>query len=202
MFFGPKARPPLLPDHMPLDIVSTIRYFPSVAGEHGKAPLEQSRNMPKKRIDEIDKKIIRLIQGDLPLDPRPFAVIADEIGISEPECIERVQTLKEKGVIRRFGATLRHQEAGFSANAMVVWVVPDHRVAEVGRHLSGFREVTHCYQRLPGKDWPYNLYTMVHGDSKEACFRIARRMSRSVGIKDYTLLFSEKEFKKTSMEYF
>ena len=153
-------------------------------------------------IDDIDKKVIRLIQADLPLTPRPFAVIAEKIGIEEAECVRRVKALKEKGIIRRFGATLRHQEAGFSANAMVVWIIPEDRVAEVGRDLSGFREVTHCYQRMPAKDWPYNLYTMVHGDTRDACFRIARRMSRSVGIDDYTLLFSEKEFKKTSMAYF
>ena len=79
----------------------------------------------------------------------------------------RVKALKEKGVIRRFGATLYHQEAGFGANAMVAWVVPEERIEEVGRIMSEFREVTHCYQRAPQGDWKYNLYTMVHGDSGE-----------------------------------
>jgi len=153
-------------------------------------------------INELEKKIINLIQGDLPVDPRPFAVLAERLGISESMLLAEIRKLKERGIIRRFGATLRHQEAGFSANAMVVWRVPEERLEEVGRAIAGFKEVTHCYQREPQKDWPYNLYSMVHGANQEDCHEMARRLSRKVGIGDYTLLFSEKEFKKTSMEYF
>jgi len=153
-------------------------------------------------INELEKKIINLIQGDLPVDPRPFAVLAERLGISESMLLAEIRKLNERGIIRRFGATLRHQEAGFSANAMVVWRVPEERLEEVGRAIAGFKEVTHCYQREPQKDWPYNLYSMVHGANQEDCHEIARRLSRKVGIGDYTLLFSEKEFKKTSMEYF
>ena len=153
-------------------------------------------------IDELDKKIIGLIQGDLPLGPRPFAAMAERIGVSEDEFVERVRSLKERGVIRRFGATLRHQDAGFSANAMVAWLVPENRVDEVGEIMAQFREVTHCYQRRPQKDWKYNLYTMIHGDNEHECFQIAKRISKETGMEDYILLFSEKEFKKTSMQYF
>ena len=153
-------------------------------------------------IDDLDKAIIGLIQGDLPLDPRPFAMMAEEIGMTEDEFLERVRSLKKSGIIRRFGATLRHQEAGYSANAMVAWLVPDDRLEEVGRAMAGFREVTHCYQRRPQKDWKYNLYTMIHGDNKDECNLIAERMSQEIGINEYLLLFSEREFKKTSMEYF
>jgi DNA-binding Lrp family transcriptional regulator len=98
-------------------------------------------------IEELDKKVIALIQGDLPLNPRPFATLAKEIGITEREFVERVADLKKRGVIRRFGATLRHQEAGFSSNAMIAWYVPDDRIDEVGKTLAEFREVSHCYQR-------------------------------------------------------
>ncbi len=153
-------------------------------------------------IDEIDKKIIQQIQGDIPLDKRPFKIIASRIGIEEREIIERIKRLKKEGIIRRFGATLRHQIAGFSANAMIAWIVPEERIDEVGKKLSEFREVTHCYQRVSYKEWPYNLYTMIHADTKEKCYEIAKKMSKKVGIKDYVLLFSEKEFKKTSMKYF
>lgn len=155
-----------------------------------------------KTIDEIDKRIISVIQGDLPHDSRPFAVLAERIGLSEQDFLCRVRSLKRSGIIRRFGATLYHQEAGFSSNAMVAWAVPEERVDEVGRLLAGFREVTHCYQRQPQRDWTYNLYTMIHGDSREQCRRIAERMSRQAGIERYELLFSEREFKKTSMQYF
>jgi DNA-binding Lrp family transcriptional regulator len=153
-------------------------------------------------IEELDKKIIGLIQGDLPLSSRPFAEMAEEIGISEREFVERVAELKKRGVIRRFGATLRHQEAGFSSNAMIAWCVPDDRIDEAGNILAEFREVTHCYQRKTQKEWKYNLYTMVHGSNHDECYQIAERMSHAVAVKDYILLFSRKEFRKTSMEYF
>jgi DNA-binding Lrp family transcriptional regulator len=153
-------------------------------------------------IDELDKKVIGLIQGDLPVEPRPFAAMAEGIGLTEEAFVERVLSLKKRGIIRRFGATLRHQEAGFSSNAMVAWLVPEDKIEEVGQAMAEFREVTHCYHRQPQKDWKYNLFTMVHGDDKEGCARIAARMSQSTGIDEYTLLFSEEEFKKTSMAYF
>jgi DNA-binding Lrp family transcriptional regulator len=153
-------------------------------------------------IDALDKKVIQLVQGDLPVDPKPFALLAEQLGIPEHEFVSRLRSLKEKGVIRRFGATLRHQEAGFSSNAMVAWMVAEERVEEVGKALAMFREVTHCYQRSADERWPYNLYTMIHGDDREECYRIARRMSEEVGVEAYVLLFSEKEFKKTSMQYF
>ena len=153
-------------------------------------------------LDDMDKRIIRLIQGDLPMGLQPFKILAERLDISEKEFIERVKALKEREVIRRFGATLRHQEAGFSANAMVAWAVPEERIEEVGNAMASFREVTHCYQRRSHKDWKYNLYTMIHGDSEAQCHKIAGEMSARAGISDYVLLFSEKEFKKTSMQYF
>ena len=153
-------------------------------------------------IDEVDKKVIALIQGDLPLVPKPYAVMAEMVGMSEEKLLDRVKNLKKRGILRRFGATLRHQEAGFSSNAMVAWAVPDDRVEGIGETLSRFREVTHCYQRKPQEDWQYNVYTMIHGNNHEQCYEIAERMSLSIGIDEYVLLFSEKEFKKTSMEYF
>lgn len=153
-------------------------------------------------IDEVDKKIIGLIQGDLPLLPRPYAAMAQKIGLTEEEFMGRIKGLKRRGILRRFGATLRHQEAGFSSNAMVAWFVPDDRVEEIGKIMARFKEVTHCYQRRPQKDWRYNLYTMIHGINHEQCYEIAEEMSLSTGIDDYVLLFSEREFKKTSMEYF
>jgi DNA-binding Lrp family transcriptional regulator len=122
--------------------------------------------------------------------------------MTESEFLERIRALKASGVIRRFGATLRHQEAGFSSNAMVAWIVPDDTIEEIGKAMAEFREVTHCYQRRPQKDWKYNLFTMVHGDDKEACYQVAKRMSQATGMDEYILLFSEKEFKKTSMAYF
>jgi DNA-binding Lrp family transcriptional regulator len=153
-------------------------------------------------IDELDRKVIGLIQGDLPVEPKPFAVLAEKLGMAEEDFIEKILDLKRRGILRRFGATLRHQEAGFSSNAMVAWSVPEGQIELVGEALAAFKEVTHCYHRRPQKDWKYNLYTMIHGDDREECHRIAERMSEETGIRDFVLLFSEKEFKKTSMAYF
>lgn len=152
--------------------------------------------------EELEKKIISHIQGDIPLHKKPFKILAEKVGISEQEFLDTIKRLKKRNIIRRFGATLRHQEAGFSSNAMIAWKVPEHRVDEVGTKMAEFREVTHCYQRVPHRDWPYNLYTMVHGNSRQQCYDIAEDMSSLIEIDDYILLFSEKEFKKTSMEYF
>ena len=153
-------------------------------------------------VDELDKKIISLLQKDIPVDPQPYKIIADQLGVEEDEVLNKIEAMVKKGVIRRFGATLYHQEAGFSANAMVAWVIPEEKVDKIGRVMAGFREVTHCYHRRPQKNWKYSLYTMIHGDTREECYDIAKKMSEKTGMNEYSLLFSEKEFKKTSMEYF
>ncbi|MFO8089073.1 MAG: hypothetical protein R6U13_04495 [Desulfatiglandaceae bacterium] len=153
-------------------------------------------------LNELEKKVISQIQGDLPGGTTPFAAAAARIGISEEEFLAVIRNLKEQGVIRRFGATLRHQEAGYPSNAMVAWDVPDDNIPAIGKKLSSFKEVTHCYERLRHADWPYNLYTMIHGTSRDHCRQIAAKLSETINITNYLVLFSEKEFKKTSMQYF
>lgn len=175
-----------------LDKKTLIRY-----SRGGSGPFEGEA-----MVDSIEKAVISHIQGDLPVQPRPFARMAQAVGITEEEFISHVRRLKEKGIIRRFGATLRHQEAGFSANAMVAWEIPEHEIDKTGRILSEHKSVSHCYYRAPQRDWPYSLYTMIHGSSRDECRRIAAQLSQAVDITAYALLFSEKEFKKTSMEYF
>lgn len=152
--------------------------------------------------DETDKGLIRQLQGDIPLMERPFMEIAEKMGISESELIQRARLFKEKGYIRRFGATLRHRQAGFSANGMGVWIVPEGDRERIGKIMATFKEVTHCYERPSFEGWPFNLFTMIHGQSKEECFEVAERISEATGITDYKLLFSSREFKKTSMQYF
>ena len=154
-------------------------------------------------LDDIDKMIIHYLQGDIPLDPSPFAVIASKIRITEEQLLERMRRLKDQGILRRFGATLYHQRAGFKANAMVAWYVPDDRIDEVGSLMAGFREVSHCYERkIQGNKWKYNLFTMVHGKSKKECEDVAGKIAQKIKIKDYIVLLSLKEFKKTSPVYF
>jgi len=152
--------------------------------------------------DDLERRIIHHLQGDLPLTPRPYAVVASKVGISEEEVLERIELLKEQGTLRRFGATLRHQLAGYKANAMVGWYVPEDNMEEIGPLMATFREVSHCYERRIQGKWKYNLFTMIHGKTEKDCEDIARRIAENTGIKDYVLLLSLKEFKKTSPEYF
>ena len=153
-------------------------------------------------LTEIEKQIIAAIQADLPLTEEPYREMAEKMGLSEDAFMQTLRDLCDRGVIRRFGATIRHQKSGFEANVMVAWMVDEERMEEVGRKMAAFRQVSHCYRRNPNGDWPYNLYTMVHAQDKAACREIAREMARTAGVQDYALLFSQRELKKTSMRYF
>ena len=153
-------------------------------------------------LTEQDKQIIRELQNDLPLVRRPFGAIAEKLGMNEAKLIERIKLFIEDGRIRRFGAAVRHRDLGYVANAMVVWEVPDDRIREVGPVMAGFKEVSHCYQRPRRPEWPYNFYTMVHGQTREECEQVAARIARATGLKAYRLLFSTAELKKSSMRYF
>lgn len=153
-------------------------------------------------LTKLEKKIIAAIQGDIPIVERPYLQIAKRLEISEATLLIQLKALREKGIIRRFGATLRHQKSGFEANAMAAWEVDENRVAEVGEKLASYSAVSHCYRRNPTDGWPYNLYTMIHAKDEASCKKIARKMSAETSIKNYTLLFSRRELKKTSMEYF
>ncbi len=153
-------------------------------------------------LSDQDRRIIKELQNGLPLASRPYQIIGFRLKMSEEELINRVRHLIKNGVIRRLGAAVRHQDLGFKANAMVVWDVPDDKICEVGGNMAEFREVTHCYQRPRQANWPYNLFTMVHGHSRGECARIAEKIAQAVGMNKYDLLFSTAELKKISMRYF
>ena len=153
-------------------------------------------------INYIDRRILAEIQKDIPLQKRPYLTMARNAGITEEEFLQRLKEFIEKGYIRRFGATIRHQKVGFEANAMVVWRVEKERSEKVGKIMAAFPEVTHCYERPPKGSFGYNLYTMVHGKTEDDCRRIAENISEKTGIKEYELHYSVREFKKTSMKYF
>jgi DNA-binding Lrp family transcriptional regulator len=153
-------------------------------------------------LSELEKRVVASIQGDLPVTDRPYRQIAERLGITEDQLLAVLRDLCDRGVIRRFGATLRHQKSGFAANAMGAWRVPEARITEVGEIMAASPSVSHCYRRDPNAHWPYNLYTMIHAGDRETCQAIAEDLSRRAGISDYILLFSRRELKKTSMKYF
>ena len=153
-------------------------------------------------LTELEKNVIAQIQGDMPVCERPFLEIARKMGISEDTLLETLKSLRDRGFIRRFGATLKHQKSGYAANAMTAWNVPEDRMEEVGTLIAQNRRVSHCYRRNPTDEWPYNLYTMIHGKSEDDCREIAKALSEAAGVSDYAMLFSIRELKKTSMKYF
>ncbi len=153
-------------------------------------------------MDETDREILKILQDDVPLISRPFLEVAKKLDIKEEEVIRRIKKMMSEGIVRRFSASIRHRKLGITANPLVAWKVPERRVEEVGEKLASFEEVTHCYERaiIPGK-WKYNIYTMIHGYDRDDVKKTAKKLSDAVGIKDYELLYSSKEFKKTYKRY-
>ncbi len=147
-------------------------------------------------------RIVRCIQEDLPLVRRPFRVWADALGMKEERLLELIHQWVETGWIRRFAAVLNHREVGFGANGMVVWRCDPDRIDTLGRILAAYPEVSHCYHRPAHPQWPYNLYAMIHGRSVAQCQEIARRLADAVGLPDYRILFSTREFKKIRLKLF
>jgi DNA-binding Lrp family transcriptional regulator len=152
--------------------------------------------------NEVERKLITLIQADIPVTERPFLELAKKIGVEEEDVLETLRRLQEDGIIRRFGVTIRHQISGYEANAMVAWRVDEDRIDGVGKMMAAFEGVSHCYRRNPVEGWPYNLYTMIHAKTEKGCRELAKAMSTLTSVKKYTLLFSRDELKKTSMKYF
>lgn len=154
--------------------------------------------------DDRDLTLVAELRDGLPLSPRPYAALGGRLGMSEAEVIGRLRSLAEGGVIRRFGAIVRHHEAGFTANAMVVLDVPDDMVADVGRHLAAEEAVTLCYRRVRAlPEWPYNLYAMVHGRDRAVVTAAIDAMLIRHGLKslDHAVLFSTRRFKQTGGRY-
>ena len=144
------------------------------------------------------KGILETLPADFPVTERPYEDMAREMGITGQALIDELAALKAGGYIRRVSAMVSHRAVSYEGNAMVVWHVPDDEMERTGAIMAGFDEVSHCYERATGGYWPYNLYTMVHGRTPEECLAVIERMASQSGIGDYRVLFSLREFKKTS----
>ena len=152
--------------------------------------------------DERDKDVIRATQGDLPVVPEPYVAAAAELGMTVAQLLEHLEGMKERGILRRVAAILYHRRAGFSANGMGVWKVPDEKIAEYGPRMASFRGISHCYQRPTYEDWPYSVFTMAHGRSKEECDAILDAIADEFEIAERATLYSSTEFKKIRLLYF
>jgi siroheme decarboxylase len=160
------------------------------------APLE------RQPYDERDIAVIRALQGDMPVVPEPYAPAAEAVGITQERFLEHLAGMQERGLLRRVAAILFHRRAGFSANGMGVWQVPDQQIAQLGPRMACVRGVSHCYQRPTYPDWPYSIFTMAHGRSKEECDAVLDAIAEQTGIEERATLYSSTEFKKVRLLYF
>ncbi|HEY7836461.1 MAG TPA: AsnC family transcriptional regulator [Solirubrobacteraceae bacterium] len=152
--------------------------------------------------DERDIAVIRALQGDMPVVEEPYAAAAAELGYTQQELLDHLAAMQERGLLRRVAAILFHRRAGFSANGMGVWNVPEGRIGEVGCSMAAVRGISHCYQRPTYPDWPYSVFTMAHGRSKEECDAILDAIAAQTGISERATLYSSTEFKKIRLLYF
>ena len=153
-------------------------------------------------LSELDVAVIRAAQGPMEAVPEPFAPAAARLGVSQEALLEHLESMRERRALRRVAAILFHRRAGFSANGMGVWRVPDERILELGPRMASFRGISHCYQRPTYADWPYSVFTMAHGRSKEECDAILDSIAADTGIEERRTLYSSTEFKKIRLRYF
>jgi DNA-binding Lrp family transcriptional regulator len=181
---------------MDLEMEAGTEKLAAAAQEVRPAPIE------KVPYDDLDRAVIRATQGNLPVVSQPYAAAARELGMTEAAVVEHLLGMQDRGILRRVAAILFHRRAGFSANGMGVWRVPDERISDLGARMASFRGISHCYQRPTYKDWPYSVFTMAHGRSKEECDAILDAIAADTGIEDRATLYSSTEFKKVRLLYF
>ncbi|HEX5503145.1 MAG TPA: AsnC family transcriptional regulator [Thermomicrobiales bacterium] len=153
-------------------------------------------------LNDGDIAIIRELQENLPLVAEPYTPMAARLGLDLDALFARLAELKAIGHFRRMAAVLYHRKAGFKANAMAVWKVPDERMDDLGPVFGSFRSVSHCYQRPTYEDWPYSVFTMIHGRTPDECQAVIDAIEERTGVREYATLYSSTEFKKTRLRYF
>ena len=149
-----------------------------------------------------DQQIIKFLQGDIPLESHPLKNLAADLQLSENEVLERIKDFQARGIMRRWGAVLRHQKAGYAYNAMVAWKVTHEEADTAGETMAAFNEISHCYLREVSADFGYNLFSMVHGRSAQELESTIERIAQMTSLTDYVILRSVRELKKVSMRFF
>jgi DNA-binding Lrp family transcriptional regulator len=181
---------------MDLEMEGDTKALASPSAEATPAPLEAVD------YDERDVAVIRATQGDMPIEPEPYTRAAAILGIGESELLAHMEGMRERGLLRRVAAILYHRRAGFSANGMGVWKVAPDQVEALGPRMASYRGISHCYQRPTYEDWPYSVFTMAHGRSKEECDAVLDAIAADTGISERATLYSSTEFKKIRLLYF
>ncbi len=155
-----------------------------------------------RNFSEEEKQLVRLMDGNIPITPTPFADIAKQLGLEVEDMLNTLKSWKKDGILRRTAVILRHHKIGFKANAMCTWSVPEDQALEAGRALASNPEVTHCYQRVIDPIFPYNLFAMIHTRNWDETHQLFLKIGNNAGLSDGKMLCSVKEYKKTSMKYF
>jgi DNA-binding Lrp family transcriptional regulator len=163
---------------------------------------EQPADLQPVPYDDTDVRVIQATQGDLPVIPEPYAPAAAQLGMPVNELLGHLRGMRDRGILRRVAAILFHRRAGFSANGMGVWKVPAERIMELGPRMAAFRGISHCYERPTYRDWPYSVFTMAHGRSKEECDAVLDAIAEQTQIHERATLYSSTEFKKIRLLYF
>jgi DNA-binding Lrp family transcriptional regulator len=153
------------------------------------------------QLTDVEKRILAVLQGGFPRSQTPYMDAAEKAGISTEELLTVLRAWKDQGKLRRIGAIVHHEKVGLSGGAMVAWQVGQDVVEEVGTTLAGFKEVSHAYERRTEPNWPYNVYTMVHGTNAEEVEQTVSRMSEACGTREYRILTTERELKKVPPTY-
>jgi siroheme decarboxylase len=166
------------------------------------AEVKEPIELERQPYDEFDIAVIRALQGDMPVVEEPYAAAAAALGVSEQRLLDHLAGMQERGLLRRVAAILYHRRAGFSANGMGVWSVPDEQIYDIGCRMASVRGISHCYQRPTYADWPYSVFTMAHGRSKEECDAVLDAIAEQTGIHERATLYSSTEFKKIRLQYF
>jgi siroheme decarboxylase len=166
------------------------------------AAVKEPIELERQPYDELDIAVIRALQGDMPVVEEPYAPAANALGMTQERLLDHLAGMRERGLLRRVAAILYHRRAGFSANGMGVWKVPDEQIFDIGCRMAAVRGISHCYQRPTYEDWPYSVFTMAHGRSKQECDAVLDAIAERTGIHERATLYSSTEFKKIRLLYF
>jgi DNA-binding Lrp family transcriptional regulator len=169
-----------------------------------RAKKEKLKKLAHKEIELTPEHIavIKELQKDIKITHEPFKKAIEKLGLSYERFFILANELKESGVMRRFATILNHRKAGFGANAMSVWAVPEEDGEKIGKEMAEFSAVSHCYLRPSYPNWPYNLFAMVHAKTQEECDTLIEEMAQQSGLTEYGKLYSTVEFKKQRLVYF
>jgi len=187
---------------LPTKKMFKIRVHLDMKGDRAKKERVEQKRRVAMELEPAHIELIKLLQEDIEATERPFDRVVEALGVDYGWLKEEARRLEDGGIMRRFASILYHRRAGFTANAMVVWRVDEKRAEELGPKVAAYSAVSHCYLRPTYPNWPYALFSMIHGRSKEEVEGVAEEIAKEIGVEEYRYLYSTKEFKKRRIRYF